>query len=315
MKIAFIVKGTSGRKQYFYQALARYEDEDVLAQTQVFETEYAGHAPQLAAQHGSEVDLLVAVGGDGTLNEIVNACLAARTHDPDFSLPAFAALAYGTANDFIKSCKSDGSFEQFLQLLRQQSLRVIDAGKVSCVAEDGGTVTRYFVNAADVGVGATVVQRLAGRRRYLGASLSYLMAIVSAFLGYRRVELSVVTDTGLQWCGPVLALVASSGRFFGSGLKIAPNAELDDGKLDVLLVGDVSLRAFFSKLVDLRSGNIIEHPEVSYHQVGRIEVAGIAEQCALEVDGEYIGKTPAVIKILPASITFMMPCPDSDTSE
>jgi diacylglycerol kinase (ATP) len=307
MKIAFIVKGNCGQKQSFYRALARHETEDALAQAQSFETEHAGHAAQLAVQHGSDVDVLVAVGGDGTLNEVVNACLAASKQDPGYSLPAFAVLAYGTANDFVKTGELDGSLEQLLQLLRQQSLRLIDVGRVSCTGEDGATVARYFVNVADVGLGAAAVQRLTTRRRYLGAKLSYLMAIVSAFFGYRKIELSVVTDTGLQWCGVVLALVASNGRFFGSGLEIAPNAELGDGKLDVALVGDVSLRDFVSRLGDLRSGNIIDHPEVSYYQARRIDVAGIDDECALEVDGEYVGNTPAMIEILPAAITFLLP--------
>jgi diacylglycerol kinase (ATP) len=309
MKIAFIVKGNCGRKRSFYRTLARQQDAGVLDQAQVFEAEYAGHASQLATRLGSGVDLLVAVGGDGTLNEIVNACLAARNLDAGFSLPAFAVLAYGTANDFIKSSGLDGSMEQLVQLLQRQSLRVIDAGRVSCTSDSGVASERYFINAADVGVGAAVTQKLTGRRRYLGANLSYLMATVSAFSGYRKMELEVVTDTGLQWRGAVLALVASNGRFFGSGLEISPNVELDDGKLDIALIGDIGILDFFSKLPHLRNGKTIDHPEVSYHQAGRIEVSGIDGECALEVDGEYVGNTPAVIEVLPAAITFLMPLP------
>lgn len=300
MNIALILKGNISRRQDFEGELQQLRASFPQARISVLESTYPGHSRALAEASCGHCDYMIAVGGDGTLNEVLNGCLESTA-----ALPCFGVLAHGSANDMLRSLGLDGSVDELCALIREQCERTIDVGRVNCCDAGGDESARYFINIADLGIGAVVVQHLNQSHRLLGSNLHYLRAILKTFSHYRKRQISVQSDGDLDWQGKALALVAANGRYFGSGLCVAPGAALDDGLLSITLVGDARLTDFALNLRRLKRGAMLEHPEASYHHASRLDITAVGEEVPLEVDGEFLGFTPASIEILPRRVRFL----------
>lgn len=299
-----MVNPSALRRHEFREEYARLQGHFPGGEPRIVESEYAGHAIELARAAATDADCVVAVGGDGTLNEVLNGCLQAASQDPQMTVPAIAVLACGTANDFIKSTPLTGRLEHLLALLAAGRYRTVDVGRVRYRDSQGASAERYFINEASIGIGAEVVSRVNRGRRRLGANLTFLRAIVLAFRRFRAITLRLRWDKAAPRNQALLALVAGNGRYFGSGLCIAPDAKLDDGRLSCTLVGDVGVRTFVSKLPQLKRGARIDHPRVLYREAHSIEVTG--GKAPVEADGEFLGYTPASIDILSAKVRLVM---------
>ncbi len=262
---------------------------------------YAGHAIALARERVANVDLLVAVGGDGTLHEVVNGAMAGLSSSAPGRRPAIGLIAAGTANDFVRSIRGDGSAADLVSALAAGSWYDIDVGRLLLTGPDGNPREAYFVNVADIGVGAEVVRRVAGGRRWLGATATYLAAIVRVLARYRKRSVSIRSDEGFNYAGPLVAAAFGNGGSFGAGLRILPDASLCDGRIDSIVVGDVGLVDFLGRLHQLRAGSHIDHPEVYYHRCSAIEVTS-DDAMGVEADGEFLGYLPAKVRILPGAI-------------
>jgi YegS/Rv2252/BmrU family lipid kinase len=302
VKIALILKGNISRRQEFEGELSQLRANFPHAEISVLESTYAGHSRALAEASCTQCDYMVAVGGDGTLNEVLNGCLGANA-----DLPCLGALAHGTANDMLRSLHLKGTMDELCTMIRDEQERTIDIGRVICRDDSGAVIERHFINIADIGIGAEVVQHLNQQPGLLGSNLHYLRAILKTFAGYQKRELSITSDCGLKWQGKTLAMVAANGQFFGSGLSVAPGAALNDGQLFITLVGDASLTDFALNLRRLKKGTLLDHPEASYHHARRLEVKSTGEHAPLEVDGEFLGFTPATIEVLPQRVRFLGP--------
>lgn len=262
-----------------------------------------GHAMALAREQASRADALVAVGGDGTLNEVINGALdgAARPTPPTIGL-----LAAGTANDFVKSVPGEGGVEDLLRALETDDAQPVDLGRLTFTDRHGARRSRYFVNVADVGIGAEVVRLISGHRRVLGANLTYLASILLALSTYRARVVKLRSDRGLERSSALLAGVFGNGGFFGSGLRLVPDARVDDGLLHCVLVGKVGLREFLRNLPALRGGDLIDHPQVLYHACTALQLDSDA-RVGLEADGEFLGYLPAEISLVRAPIRLLLP--------
>jgi YegS/Rv2252/BmrU family lipid kinase len=307
VKIALILKGDISDRRKFSRELIELEKAFPSPGVTLLESDHAGHAVELAARACGEFDYLIAVGGDGTLHEILNGCMQARQASAGLDLPVLGVLAHGSANDFVRSIGLEGSAEELTSLIRSRAGRRIDAGSVTCENSAGESLEHYFLNVADVGIGASVVERLRKRQTFLGSDLNYLKAIVATFLTYRQMELHVASDEGLDWQGRALALVAANGCYFGSGLCVAPGATLDDGKLFLTLIGDASIVDFMMNLGRLKRGIPLDHPAAQYHQAGSVRVISPGRPAPVEADGEFLGYTPAAIVSVPGAVTFLAP--------
>lgn len=307
MNIVIIAKGNTRRRRELNLAVARLRAATLFDGVEVHETTYPGHAIELARGASATADLIISAGGDGTLNEIVNGCQHARQEDPAIRLPTIGVLALGSANDFLKTARLHGTADEVVALAAAGVRRPVDIGRVHYTALDGRRASRYFINVADIGIGAAVVRELEHSGRRLGANLSYLRAIFAAFLRFRKPLLSIESGEGLDWQGRSLAVVAGNGRCFGSGLFATPQAAIDDGRLDITLIGDVSVIDFIRKLPALKRGEVISHPQVSYHTARHATISAEDMACAVEADGEYLGLTPATLEVLPAAMHFMLP--------
>lgn len=307
MNIVFIVKGTSQNKRKTSKVVSSIKASGIFQEVETWYTEYAGESIRFAKQACGKFDYLIAVGGDGTLNEMVNGCLQVKDKNPQVSMPIMGVLPQGTANDFVKTMAALGTAEELLELIKSKSHREIDVGKIRCRGENGQMENRYFLNIASLGIGANVVQSVNKSKKYLGANLTFLMAIVRTFLCYKPRILNVKSSNGFEWQGKTIILAVANGRYFGSGICIAPHAKLDDGKFGITLIGDVSVKDFILKFWQLKQGVIIDHAEVIYHEAAFMEVNSETPDCAIEADGEFLGYAPLQVEILPRKISFLMP--------
>ncbi|MGB1140095.1 MAG: diacylglycerol/lipid kinase family protein, partial [Halioglobus sp.] len=302
MNIAFIIRG--GLADSLEEIVQVASADPRLGSVDILECEYAGHGIELARAAASVADYVVAVGGDGTLNEVVNGCLQFAETSPGGRAPPVGIVAMGTANDFTRSAGIEGTLEEVCELAVAQTVRDIDVGRLSYLDSAGQQRHRYFVNVADIGVGARVA-RITNRRkrtRKLGATFTYVSAIVQGFLLYRKPLLTVSTREGFNWEGRCLACVIGNGRAFGAGLYATPGARIDDGVFNCTVIGDVGLLDFFHYLPSLRHGEKIDHDQLRYVETESISVSSVGGRCLIDVDGESLVGADVKAEMLPARL-------------
>lgn len=288
--------------------LEKHCREAELGRVDLLFTKHSKHAIELARQATENgCNYLIAVGGDGTLHEVVNGVLQSDLTPEEY--PAIGLLPYGSANDFARTAGICRAIEPLLDRIKTQSAKKIDLGKI--VLERTG-VTRYFINIAGLGLGPEVVRNLEQSSSMFGPGFNYFKHIIKGFLRYKKKEVRCTSDAW-QWKGKLLQMAIANGRYFGRAICIAPDAQLTDGQFQVALFGDLSIWDYLKNLGKLKKGVKIDHPEVSY-QVAQEVLLESQDACGIEADGEYVGLVPATISVLPEAISFLMPSIDPKTS-
>jgi YegS/Rv2252/BmrU family lipid kinase len=240
-------------------------------------TEYPKHAIAIAREWAQTKQVIVAVGGDGTCNEVLNGW-----HQTQPESCAFGVLPSGTGNDFQRMLRPFDP-EVFVYNLEALNVQHVDYGLVT--TDSGETA---FLNIADLGFGAKVIQILdRQRKKGMRGSWAYSLAIFRAFLSYRKRKVAMRLN-GERWEGKPLMVAFCNGRDFGDGLTIYPEASLNSGQLGITIVGNVSLLTYASKLKDLRRGRKVKHRELSYGTVTEVEFNEVHPTLCMEVDGEYL---------------------------
>ncbi|MCA1831418.1 MAG: diacylglycerol kinase family protein [Actinomycetota bacterium] len=277
-------------------------------------TEHRGHAVEAtrnAVENGAT--FVVAVGGDGTIHEVVNGMMAdEKPLNPDAVLGVVPA---GTGSDFIKTFGIPADPAEAAKHLAGDHLwGRLDVGRVVCRGAHGDDVSRWFANVGEAGLGAEVVRRAAKLPRRLGGNV-YRLAALQEIIPMRpaegRIEMhgrkarGVRVDTPLAplvYEGAFDLLVVANCQFFGGGMKVAPRAIPEDDMLDVL-VAHVNRREAVKLLKKMYGGNHVPSPKVAEYLASRISVT-TSRAMTVEVDGEVIGSTPAVFDVVAAAIPF-----------
>jgi len=260
----------------------------------------ARHAIELARKATVEgCDYLIAIGGDGTLHEVINGVMLSGVSEKD--RPAIGLLPLGSANDFARTAGITDSVEELVKWLQTDSTRQVDLGKIEFLS---GVEPRYFINIAGLGLGAEVVQDLEKAHPIWGPRLNYFIQIIKGFLNYSKKVVRCTGDTW-QWEGKMLQLAVANGRYFGNAIGIAPEAELSDGQLQVAIFGNLSVWDYLRNLGNLKKAERIDHPEVHYHSSAQVQLES-RDSCGIEADGEFVGYAPATISIVPGAIRFLM---------
>jgi len=262
-------------------------------------TEARGHAIELAkaaAKKGYE--LVVSVGGDGTINEIVNGLY----HADSIKDVTLGIICTGTGADYIRTIGIPRHHEAACQRLMNPRKLVVDLGVAEYV-DDGQTVKRLFVNFAGLGFDAEVVKATTQRFKALGATSAYLMGLLTTFLFYRNKEVPLELD-GVADSRKVCTIIMSNGRFGGGSMLVAPQADPKDGLLDVLIIGDVSKPDLLWSLPRIYRGTHLTHPKVTMKRAREIYMRP-GQPMPLQADGELLGRTPARFHVLPAALTLV----------
>ena len=255
-------------------------------------SEFRGHLTQAAREHPDS--LLIVVGGDGTINEVVNG--VAGTGAEVATLPA------GTGQDFARTHGIPSRFEDAVRVALEGATQTIDLGKVELA---GGT-SRYFANFGSAGMSGAVAKRANAMTKALGGKITFYYALTVEFLAWRNTQVSVELDGGVRREGPLHDVIVANGRFLGGGMKMLPDAEPDDGRLDVLLIGDLTKRDLLLTLPKTYRGTHLPHPKAMSLSGSVVEVDA-PEPLPVQLDGEQPGTTPARFELLPQALRLRVP--------
>lgn len=256
-------------------------------------TEAPGHAIELAKAAAEKgYGLVVSVGGDGTLNEIVNGLYAAGCIR-DITL---GIINTGTGSDYIRTVGVPRHYHEACQCLLKPKKLTVDLGVAEYV-NNGQTIKRLFVNFAGIGFDAEVVRATTQRFKALGGFPSYLMGLLTTFLFYKNREVSLQMD-GQESKKKICTVVVSHGRYGGGGMLLAPNADPTDGLLDVMLIDNISKIDFLWSLPRIYKGTHLTHHKVSTRKVHEIIIRPL-QSMSLQADGELLGETPARFSVIP----------------
>lgn len=274
-------------------------------------TKQTGDGTELAAravQSGRR--LIIACGGDGTINEVANGILASG-EDVEFGV-----LPSGTGGDFRKTLGMPASHREAARALRDGTTRLIDVGKVTFFDHNDKQISRYFLNVSSFGLSVSINHRVKQRNflNWLPASavrgkanfaFSTLQEVLESDFLTVRVKIDDKPETNLN----TINFAVCNARYFGGGMKIAPNARLSDGFLDVINIGDIKTARILLNAYKLYGGSHLELKEVKSTLAKRIEVSPFdeSEMIYLETDGELPGRLPAVYEIVPAALKIRVP--------
>jgi YegS/Rv2252/BmrU family lipid kinase len=300
MKIVFVVNNKNNRLVKVIQRIDQYFLQSELGTVKITSTIRKKHAIELARQATeSDCDYLIAVGGDGTLNEVINGMMQSKI--PINEHPVIGLLPYGSANDFARTAGISNSIKELIDLIQSKSIQKLDLGKIYV---ENTKKTSYFINIAGVGLGPEIVQKIERSSNVFGSKINYFKHILKGFLSYDKKEVSCTSDTW-QWKGKLLQMAVANGRYFGNAICVAPEANLIDGRFQVTVFGDLSIWDYLKNIGKLKKGVKINHPQVHYHIAKEITIAS-ENSCGIEADGEYVGMAPAVIRVLPNNINFLI---------
>ena len=250
-----------------------------------------GEAEQLAARAADDgCDRVVAVGGDGTIQEVVNGILGAGART------AIGIVPVGSGNDLARSLGLPADPAEAWTVAIGRATRAIDAA----LATNGERRQRWFASAGGIGFDAQVAAAMATRRGWQAGRAGYLLTTLTELRRFDNRRLRLVLD-GAPLERRALLVAIANGPYYGGGMRIAPDAEPDDGWLDLCVVGDVSRLTAIRELPNLYRGTHVRNPAVSLHRARQVEIEGDGVTQA-HLDGEPFGSIPLRVEIRPACL-------------
>jgi YegS/Rv2252/BmrU family lipid kinase len=261
-------------------------------------TEKPLHATEIsraAIKEGTE--LIVGVGGDGTMHEIANGFFENQMIiNPETVL---GVLPSGTGSDLSKSLNIPPGIKNALEIIKNAPNCLIDAGRVSFKSPSSENRERFFLNIADFGIGGEVVRRV-NLNRMKRKTSSYLQCLIATFINYKNKKLKLKIDGKELPSDEYMIGAIANGKIFGKGMKIAPDACLDDGFFDIVLISGMSMLEFCLNAWRIYSGSHLKHSKISLTRGKKVEIEPIeGEDALIEVDGELLCSAPATFEITP----------------
>jgi diacylglycerol kinase (ATP) len=256
----------------------------------------------------SGCERVVAVGGDGTLNEVLNGFFdaAGGAVAPGAVL---GLLPSGTGGDFRRTAGIPTAAAEAATVLAAGSWRPVDVGRlVLDTPAASGVRTRHFINIADCGIGGDVVARVnRSRARWAGGTATFLWHSLASLLSYRPRAARVEVD-GQALEGRFQNVVIANGRYFGGGMCVAPGADCADGVFDVVLFGDLSRLRSLTGIRRIYAGRHLDTPGVSLHRGRTVRVTPLDDEpLQFEMEGEELGPAPATATLLPGAVRLAVP--------
>jgi len=304
-KIVFIVNphsgnGATGREWPRIQTAARARLGTAFTSCL---TSGPGDAARIARSHLLDgADLIVCVGGDGTLNEVVNGFM-----DEEGPIRKDARLGFipnGTGCDFVRTAPIPRKLEESLDTIQQGHACLIDLGRLCYRNHHDVPSTSYFHNIASFGLGGEVDARVNRTTKAFGPFISFIWSTLIAILLYGKKTIRLKIDNYYDKEIKIWNVAVANGRCHGGGMRVAPDAVIDDGLFHITVIGDLSLAGVFRHLPKLYNGKITEIKEVSCLTGKKLE-ASSQEPVLLDVDGEQPGILPITIDIMP-SVLWMI---------
>jgi YegS/Rv2252/BmrU family lipid kinase len=241
---------------------------------------------------------LVIVGGDGSVNEVVNGVVGAGSVE-------LAVIPRGTGWDFVRTFDIPRDLDRAIDIALNGTVREIDAGSVTYRTWAGDEAQSYFANVGSAGISGAIAQRANESSKKLGGKVSYYWATLAVFIRWQTGEMRVTVGDEAR-TGRMIDAMICNGRFLGGGMMMCPDARPNDGLFDVLLIGDVTKRDLAFVLPKTYKGKHLPHPRLELLR-GRVVTVDADEPLPIELDGEQPGTTPARFEVVPRALRLRVP--------
>lgn len=261
-------------------------------------TEAPGQATDIARRGVAQgYEMVVAVGGDGTVNEVVNGLMEPGGTQARATL---GVVITGRGSDFARTIGVPSDWGEACARLTGQRTMTVDLGLVEF--ESGGERrTRYFVNVGGGGFDGEVAHRANRAPNFMGGTIPYLSSLVTTLFAYRNKAVELTLDDQEPISMVANSVVVANCQYFGGGMRVAPDADPNDGLFDVIVIGDIDKMEFLMTVPKVYDGSHITHPQVDTYRAKRVEVRS-EEPLLLQVEGEVCGHTPLKFEIIPAAL-------------
>ncbi len=263
-------------------------------------TEGPGHAVKIAEESvKAGAKMIVSVGGDGTINEVANGIYNAG----GLAETALGIVSTGTGADYIRTLGLPRSIDEAVKKLQSPKFNNVDLGKLSCM-KNGKATERLFVNFAGLGFDAEIVRATSQKYKSLGKVAAYLMALLTILASYRNKNIKI-TINGVEETHKICTTIMGNGKYGGGGMMTTPEADISDGLLDVLVVGDLSKPDLLASLPRIYKGTHLTHPKVRLKKAAEISIK-TEEVMTVQADGDLMGETPVTFSILPRALKIIL---------
>ena len=244
--------------------------------------------------------LIIGLGGDGTIHEIADGLLSAGAG----ATTEIGLIPRGTGGDFRRTLVLPEEIAAAARHIRDAAVRPIDAGRVRFRTDDGGEDVRHFINVASFGFSSAVANRTNSSSKRFGGKFAFLGATLRELFAYDNVDVWLSIDGAPRTRRRIRLVAVGNGRFFGGGMKICPEARLDDGALNLVTVGDLSRGEVLANLGKLFAGTHLTLDDVDGVQVTRLVAEPVEPDARIpiELDGETPGHLPATFEVLPGAL-------------
>lgn len=260
-------------------------------------TRRRGDAERLSSNAGRDGhDRIIAVGGDGTIAEVVNGLMAGGAEVELGIVPA------GSGNDLARSLGLPRDPVACWTIGMQRHTRPIDLARVV----NGAGASRWLVSAGGIGFDAQVAAAMAERARWQQGRAGYVLTTLSELLRFSNRSVEITVDGGAPLSRHVLFVAIANGANYGGGMRIAPDAQVDDGWLDLCIVGNISRLGALRQMPNLYRGTHTAHPAVELLRARTVHIAGDAKT-RVHLDGEPFGELPLSIELVPARLCVAAP--------
>ena len=264
------------------------------------ETERAGHATQLAHDAVSDgAARVLSLGGDGTHHEVVNGLL----DHPDGAGVAFGVLPAGTGGDLRRTLGVE-TLGDALRAIRERAVRPVDVGHAAFTRDDGTPAARWFVNLASCGVSGLVDRLVNASSKHLGGRASFFAGTVRALAQYEPARVRITADGRDLGAHAIATLVVGNGRYAGGGMCFCPQARLDDGALDLVVIPHAGLGRSLLRTPRLYRGTLAGVPGVVTASVREVTVEVLENTAWLDLDGESPGRAPVTFRAHAGRLRF-----------
>jgi len=263
-------------------------------------TEHRGHAVVLTRKYiENGYRNIIVVGGDGTLNEVVNGIFT-QAHVPTDKV-VLAMIPVGTGNDWCRMFNIPNDYKQAIKLINRRKIFIQDTGTIKYISSEGSEKTRYFINMAGMGFDALVAKKT-NKQKDLGKSnpMSYVVNILSSLFLYTSTKVTILLDDE-KITSDIFSMSVGICQYNGGGMKQAPDALPDDGLFDMTLIKPIGKFKIIRNIIKLFDGSFTRLPEVSTYRSSKIIIHS-EPPMFMEADGESLGHTPFVFNILPQSL-------------
>ena len=259
-----------------------------------------GQATEIARTAASQgYAIIVAVGGDGTANEVANGLFQSGC----LNRVALGIVPTGTGSDYIRTIGVPSDYREACQRLVSAKRLTVDLGIIEFM-NGGNPVSRIFLNCAGAGLDAEITRATKRQLKYLSPRLSYFGGLLFALLSYRNRRLWLKIDETREERRVCMALMGI-GKYGGGGMLVAPDADPGDGLFDVIVVGDVAKPDLLWTMRRVYRGTYLTHKKVMAKRAREVEILPI-QPIAVQADGELLGEAPARFKLLPSALQVVV---------